>query len=196
MDNEQDADAEKCLVARLRDRDASAICLFIDTFGRRLISWLSRKYSSSLSIDDIDEIFNDVVLRVWEKFGQFDSNKKLAPWVFTIANRCALTRLRRKHPSNATDVSLSVNEIRCPISAEPYSGDDIDAEESELVQRLEEAIKSLSPRQRAVIETDIECSLETDDKELAIKLGTTKGSIQATRCVAKQKLQAMLSSVV
>ncbi len=90
-----------------------------------------------------DEIVNDVMLAVWKSAGTFAGHSRVSTWIFGIAYRVALKRLRRRRLR-----ALFVHNDIAIEQASHDGGYGID-EQREWLRR---GFDCLSPQQRAVVE--------------------------------------------
>ena len=83
--------------------------------NRNALAELYRIYHTSLfrfafrltnSYGTAEELVNDVMLAVWKNADQFRNGSKVSTWVFGIAYRQCMTRLRRKRITIVPDVKV------------------------------------------------------------------------------------------
>lgn len=80
-----------------RDVAHSAFTELHETFGRQLAAWLSSRVSAS----DLDEVHQEIWLKVWEKLpGQFTGGNFRA-WLFAIARNHLVDAARRREARRA-----------------------------------------------------------------------------------------------
>jgi len=117
-------------------RDRSALEQFYNRYRSSLGGFLRRKlYQDKL----VDEVYNDVMLTVWQKATGFRGDSKVSTWVFGIAYRMCLSysRKEQKHTSNTDAIEFDAVAIE---------------QEPELVQLLRMAVTKLSEDHRTVVE--------------------------------------------
>ncbi len=122
------------LIAQKRDKEA--LKELYDRYRHPLGGFLRRKlYQDKL----VDEVYNDVMMTLWQKADTFRGDSKVSTWIFGIAYRTCLSHSRKetKHTSGSVDYEL-----------EEVGGD----EESGAVESLRAAITELSADHRTVIE--------------------------------------------
>lgn len=85
---------ESDVVGLFERRDPMAVVEFERLYGR-LVWLVICKSGRWLSKEDVEEIYNDVLFVVWDKFWQFDKSLSLKTWSCTIAIRRAYDRVRR-----------------------------------------------------------------------------------------------------
>jgi RNA polymerase sigma factor (sigma-70 family) len=84
---------EKALVSRVIAGDMQAFRSLIKTHERLVSHMIGRIVKSE---SDIEELSQDVFLKVYEKLGEFSFQSKLSTWIATIAYRHAINHLRKR----------------------------------------------------------------------------------------------------
>ena len=75
------------LIERLALRDLDAFETFYKTYRPKLRGFILNIVSNE---EAVDEVFDDVMMVVWNKIADFEGRSKLSTWVFSIAYRRAL----------------------------------------------------------------------------------------------------------
>jgi len=122
-------------------RDKLALAELYDRYRHSLGSFLRRKvYQDKL----VDEIYNDVMMTVWQKASSFRGESKVSTWIFGVAHRICMSHTRKemKHTQNMTEVKFD------EIQAKP----DRFENEEDLVDQLRVATEKLGESHRTVIE--------------------------------------------
>lgn len=95
-----DADAFNALderfALRLKERDKSVLTDIDREYIPRLYKLLMRYEGSLLRAEDIDEIAQDVLLKVWHGFSQDGGKKKLRNFIFDQAKWMAIDLIRKR----------------------------------------------------------------------------------------------------
>lgn len=117
-------------------RDYQALQALYNRYRHSVGSFLFRKFGEG---QQADEIFNDVMLTVWQKAPDFRSESKVSTWIFGIAYRVCLSH-SRKEKKHRDHLEIDVLE-RMPESVE-----------SEGVEQLKSAVAQLSEHHRTVVE--------------------------------------------
>lgn len=187
---EWDRDEEGALVARVARKDRKAFETLYYRYSPRIGSYLMRLLRKP---DLVDEAVNDVMMVLWENAARFDSDTaSLASWLLGIAHNKGLKFLERNR--------RRANEVRFESGSdngrEPM--DDLLADDSpertvtgwRLGDTLNEALSSLSPEHRAVIELCFGegCSYE----EMSQILGCPVGTVKTRVFYARKRLAVVL----
>ncbi|MEM7702812.1 MAG: RNA polymerase sigma factor [Pseudomonadota bacterium] len=81
------AERDDQLIERLRLGDLDAFEAFYKAYRPKLRGFILNIVSNE---ESVDEVFDDVMLVVWNKIAGFEGRSKLSTWVFSIAYRRAL----------------------------------------------------------------------------------------------------------
>lgn len=121
-------------------RDSGAMEVLYIRYRPRLVGFLHRLTHDN---DLIEESYNDVMVRVWEKAHQYQGHSKVSSWIFSIAYRTCL-RLVKKQKRRDTFFELVGQDLpEAEVVHEESSIDD---------ELLNKQIKKLPAKQRLVIE--------------------------------------------
>jgi RNA polymerase sigma factor (sigma-70 family) len=84
-------------VKRLQAKDKSALEFLYDNYSGALYGVIFRVLKNE---DISEEVLQDVFLKIWDRFGQYDSTKgKLFTWMLNIARNQAIDKTRSKEIS-------------------------------------------------------------------------------------------------
>jgi RNA polymerase sigma-70 factor, ECF subfamily len=126
---------ELALLRRVAAGDRDALTGLYRIYHARLFKFLyrlTRSYSAS------DELVNDIMLVVWRSAPTFRAKSRVSTWIFGIAYRQAMRRLRRNRLRFVTGAHLE----------EPATDDTADAE---LKDWLQHALASLPAAQQLTV---------------------------------------------
>lgn len=133
---------DSSLMQRVVAQDRQAFEVLYQRYARRLYGYLARFLRQP---ETIEEVFNDVMLTVWQNAARFDHQARLSTWILGIAYRKALKALAQA-ARQAPD---------CP-PAWPAGHTQDDPEAVLLHQERDrtfvQALQTLPPEQRSVVE--------------------------------------------
>ncbi len=176
MTADRQSDAE--LLAAVGSRDVDAIRELYERHAAWLSIRLSRRCNDSEVVADA---LQDTFVAVWQKPASFRGQGDVAAWLWGIAIRRLVSRLRRRR-----DVIVSLERD----DSTPVAG----AEEQVLLSveygDIGQALAQLSPQMRAVIQAVVLDGLTT--KEAAQLLRMPEGSVKTRLSRAKVQLRAAL----
>jgi RNA polymerase sigma-70 factor (ECF subfamily) len=177
------------LVAALAQGDLAAL----RQLYARHAAWLSVRLSRRCSDPDaVADALQDCFLAVWKESGRWRGDGEVAAWLWGIAVRRLISRLR------AGDRTLTRLTVRTPLGAEPARGTrqaEPSAEERVLLGieygGLGDALDRLSPEMRAVVEATVLDGLTS--KEAGRLLGIPQNTVKTRLHRAKAKLRQDLA---
>ncbi len=137
--------SDRALIERISSsRDHTAMETLYVQYRPRLGSFLRR-----LTYDDnlIEEAYNDVMLKVWNKAHQYQGQSKVSSWIFSIAYRTCLRMVKKqKFRQGILDV---LGQNSTPNDAPDNMLLDETTEQADLIGQ---ALETLSAKHRLVIE--------------------------------------------
>ncbi len=185
-DTEQDAlddeALDRALLLRIAQaRDVAAMEQLYARFRPRMVRFLSR-----MTRDEglIEEAYNDVMIKVWDKAEQFQDRSKVSSWIFSIAYRTCLRMVKKQQRRNAM-----FNLMGDDMAALDVSNDEQTIEPD---ADLAAAVSRLSAKHRMVVELCYfeGCSLEEISHIAGCPLNTVKTRLHHARAKLKQSLSA------
>lgn len=166
---------ERLLLERIADGDREAFDELFKEYHPRLFRFVFRM---TASYQTSDEIVNDILLTVWQSARTFRGDSKVSTWIFGIAYRQSLSRLRKRKNKTV-----------------PISDDIADAEN--LHQRVEQedwlqrGISLLPPKQLLTVMLVYYLGLTCE--ETAAATGSPVNSVKTRMFHARRKLRVYLS---
>jgi RNA polymerase sigma-70 factor (ECF subfamily) len=132
--------------------------------------------------DAAKEIFQDVWVRVIRGIPNLRDGSKLRAWLFGIARRTLMDRLRQQYARSPT-IDIEIDEL----AADPSASD-----EAEELQQLEQALGELPILEREVVTLFYlqELSLNEVADALSVPVGTVKSRLFRARRLLRQALTA------
>lgn len=168
------------------NQDRSAFKAIFDHFGPLIKSFFMAKFPSKSSVEILEELVQEVMIKVWQKAHSYDPNKAAAStWIFTLARNTRIDMLRRQS-KYANTVSLEADTIwEGSTDFGPFSF----LQNNREAHDVKESIKTLPNEQALVIHKVYMESKSHNEvaEELDLPLGTVKSRVR----LAQAKLQAM-----
>lgn len=193
----QDRIADRALVARLKDGDATAVNDLQKAY-RSKVYQLALRYMKNP--EDAEEVTQDVLFRVHQKVDAFRGESALSSWIYRITFNAAMSRLRSAKFSRPfevlqADLAGSRDAQDGAASNPPETADwsslaDDELHRSELRTRLVAALKELPEIYRApVLLRDIQgLSTEEASAVLHLKPQTLKSRLHRGRLFLRDRL--------
>jgi len=120
------------LLSRVADRDRDALTALYSVYHPRLFRFLYRLTNSYTAAD---ELVNDIMLAVWKSASSFRGESRVSTWVFGIAYRQAMRRMRRRR--------LKIRRDKDPDEFGAQGNRDVEAEDL-----VRQGLESLPPAQQ------------------------------------------------
>jgi RNA polymerase sigma factor (sigma-70 family) len=179
---QQYSDSE--LLGAIAQGDEAALRELVERHSAWLLLRLRRRTPDE---DLAAEALHDAFVAVWRKPGSFRGDGDVGAWLWGIAIRQLVSRLRKR----AQPVPI---ESRMLSALSPS----VRSAEDELLVAVEhgsvgDALRSLSPELRQVLQATVIDGLST--REAAHLLGIPQGTVKSRARIAKSKLRAQLISL-
>lgn len=177
-------DQERAVISRIQSRaagwqrDADAL------FQHHRPALLRRCHTQLRDLDDAEDATQETLLRAFRALGNFKGEASFRTWLFTIAdNRCRTLATQRGRYVGVVDIEALIDTDDTHPNAEPVVA--IDNE-----HLAGEALRTLSPKNRAVVELRFYRDLSIDEiaGTLAIGASAVKMRLQRALALCAQKL--------
>lgn len=193
MSAEQDPDA--ALMLRVKQGDSSAFAELVDKYKRPVMNLAQRMLRDSVEAEDLSQ---NVFVQVYKSAHRYQVSSKFSTWLFTIARNLCLNEIRRRsrHPAESIDAAHPEQEDQ-PLQQYEDTKTAPPPEnvlQSELAQKIEEALADLPENQRTAILLCRQSELSYEDiaEVLGTSLSATKSLIHRGRETLKQRLKPYL----
>ena len=163
---------DELLVLRCRKRDLAAWDELVRRWSDRLLYYLRRLIDQE---DDATNALQEVWLKAFRGISTLRQQDRLAPWLYTIARRCAMNHLRASYARREEDAGEAIAEEAEDVAEEP-----IRQENAELVHF---GLGRLRPAEREVLTLYFLEDLTTSEigSLLEIPVGTVKSRLFKAR---------------
>jgi len=173
--------SDAALIARIVQRDETALAALYDRYSGMLSSVLNRILRDQQAAE---EILQDIFYQLWRNAAQFDPSRGSLPgWLLVIARNRAISKLRRHNPASGEE--LLENTVVLPTNLENTIA------QQQLIGKVKGALDALPKEQRAAIElayfeglTHSEIAERTGDP-----LGTVKTRLRSALETLKRNFQ-------
>ncbi len=169
-------DDRELLTLIAEKRDKQALAELYERYRHSLGGFLRRKlYQDKL----VDEVYNDVMMTLWQKADTFRGDSKVSTWIFGIAYRTCLSHSRKETKHTSVSVDYELEEVA-------------DDGESGLVELLRAAITELSDDHRTVVE--MAYFYGNSIAEIAIMMDCPVNTVKTRLFHARQKLKNIMQT--
>ncbi len=172
---------EETLVQQLKQKDAKAFELLINTYKERLY-WHIRRIV--LDHDDTDDVLQNTFIKVFRSIEGFKGDSKLYSWMYRIGTNEALTFIKVKSKKLGVGMDEMQERMAEKLEADVYF------EGSEIQLKLQKAIASLPEKQKLVFNMKYYEEMKYDD--ISEILGTSVGSLKASYHLAVKKIESYI----
>lgn len=184
---EHGAALERELLASIAGGDAGALTVLYERMRAPLLAYLT------LLVRDngvAEEVLQDTILAVWRGAGRFRDESSVRSWVFAIARRRAIDRLRSRHDRLENDEKLASRVDARPGPEELAISRATQAE-------IETAIRTLPRIHQEVLMLlfAYELSYAELSSVLAVPLGTVKSRVSNARKALRRELDQSRSEI-
>ena len=97
----QAAETAEDLARRAREGSRDAFAALVDRFQGPLFRLLLARVRSR---DEAEDLCQDAFLRAWQNLDRYDARYRFSTWLFTIAQRLATSRARKRRPELGAEV--------------------------------------------------------------------------------------------
>ena len=180
--NNQEPDPDLELLRRLRT-DGGAFEDLYRAFYSRLFDFLLRILGQHA---DVEETINDTMLVVWNKADTFAERSKVSTWIFGIAYKKALKRLKanKRHTERETNVEVELEDRRDPSAV-------VDSRNS--VDLVRSAVARLPMAQRSIVHLAFFYGYTYS--EISQIVGCPVNTVKTRMFYAREKLRPVLDTV-
>jgi RNA polymerase sigma-70 factor (ECF subfamily) len=179
---------ERSLLLRHRDGERGAFAELVQRYRAPVYSYLTR---CGVAVDDRDDLFQEIFIKVHRSAATYDESRPLHPWIFTIVANTVRTYMRRQR---VRDLVYSSTDEDGPAGGADPPADNPDSERSavarETVAWLAREIAQLPLAKREVlILACIEAMpLKEVAEALAMPLSTVKTHLRRARMALAERL--------
>lgn|SRR5512140_320862 len=184
--------SDRQLIERLRAREDDAAFELADRYSARIRQLAMRHVKNE---DDVDEVVQDVLLKVCRSIDSFRGDSALSSWIYRITFNTAMSRLRTtKAARHEVELSLVApagsDGVRTPDLADWSSLGDDETLRSELRQKLIKALAGLPALYRVpVLLRDVRgLSTEQASAALSVNDETLKSRLHRGRMLLRDRL--------
>jgi RNA polymerase sigma-70 factor (ECF subfamily) len=180
----QDGD-EAELIAKAREGDRDSFTVLVQRYERRVVGVALAVVHNQ---DDALELAQETFVRAFENLKNFESRSSFSTWLYRIAANLSIDFWRREGRYSVLRGEDAENELRRLPSSQ---GDSYRAaSQTELGERLKDALEQLTPEHRAVVLLREVEGLSYD--EISDVLQCPRGTVMSRLHYARNKLRSIL----
>lgn len=181
--------SERALIERCRRNDYEAFGRFIDAYQNRVYGFVRRMVPS---LDEAEDLTQEVFIRAFQHFANFDGRCSVKTWLFRIANNLCIDRARKLdripsqadyYPSSEDDEPIEIADVRWQPEMIALDG--------ELVRLVEHGVATMSEKLRSVLLLHDREDMAYE--EIAGTLEIPVGTVKSRLFLARAHLQNVLN---
>lgn len=182
---------ERDLLARAKQGEMLAYDELVRHYQGRIYALV---YNMTSNKEDAEDLVQDVFVKAYASLARFEEKSSFYTWVYRIAINRTLNFLkkRQRNPKmSLDDVDNGVERDPAYVELSARESPFRDATLSELQEKLNKALMTLSENHRTVVVLhDIQ---GVPHEEIASMIGCSQGTVRSRLFYARQQLQAELS---
>src|SRR4051794_28635184 len=190
--SEEDADDVR-LMQLIGRGDTTALEQLIEKHQALVAGTVARMLGSNADVEDIAQ---QVFIRVWKSAGRYVAKAKFTTWLLKITRNLVFNEMRRakRHPHVPVQIDPDADEM--PLKDEQASSPAAALLEAELQQAIEKAIALLPETQRMalVLRRYEELSYEEIAEVLDLSVPAVKSLLFRARTELRERLKSYLES--
>jgi len=173
------------LIAKAREGDRDAFSVLVERYERRVVGVALAVVHNQ---DDALELAQETFVRAFENLKKFESRSSFSTWLYRIAANLSIDFWRREGRYHVLRGEDAENELsRMPSSqGDSYRA----ASQTELGDRLKNALEQLTPEHRAVVLLREVEGLSYD--EISDVLQCPRGTVMSRLHYARNRLRSIL----
>ncbi len=169
---------EKELISKCRQGNSNAFRVLANNYRRKLFGYCLRMCGNET---DAEDIFQEILIKVWRGIGKYNEQQKFSNWLFTIAHNVIQDYFRknnrRKHEETFEDLSIIAN------SETPHTSFILSEEKSLMMK----AVMNLPDKQREVFLLRQQTNITF--KEIAVITGEPINTVLSSMNYAVRKIK-------
>lgn len=179
---------EPNLLVRHREGHRDAFGLLVSRYRAPVYSYLIR---CGVDHADRDDLFQEIFLRIHRSAGQYDAERPLHPWIFTVVANAVRSYHRNRKVQTQVFAEPTENEQE---AADSGPDSERRAASRERVECVERELARLAPIQREVLLASVNGLLQKDIAEaFGLPLNTVKTHLRRARLKLMEKLSEVAS---
>jgi len=183
--NEKMEQIEKDILIKCREGDKEAFRQVVRQYQRMVFSLALKMLCNE---EEAKDTVQDTFVRVWQNIGEYDTAKSFVTWIYTIATRLCLDRIKAKKHTAAMPKDA---DALARFAADTDS--QVNLENSEWVAIVRLLASRLSDKQKTVFTLCQLEGLDTDEVQRITGLDATQ--IKSNLYVARQTIRKQLTEL-
>lgn len=179
-----DATEAAAVLARARQGDSDAFGALVEQHSRRVFRLAFRMTGNE---QDAEDVVQESFFRAYRQLGRFESRANFGTWLYRIVANCSVDLMRSKQARHDQVRGASLDEaVELPEGNVP--GPERMAQSAEIERRVQDALRELSPLERAAFTLRHYEGRSIDDISATLGLRTSAAKHSVFRAVKKLRV--------
>jgi len=183
-----DATEAAAVLDRARQGDGEAFRALVEQHSRSVFRLAFRMTGNE---QDAEDVVQESFLRAYRQLGRFESRANFGTWLYRIVSNCSVDLMRSKQARHDQVRGDSLDEAAVDLPAADVPGPERMAQSAEIERRVQDALRELSPLERAAFTLRHYEGRSIDEISATLGLGTSAAKHSVFRAV--KKLRAALA---
>ena len=183
-----DATEAAAVLDRARQGDSDAFRALVEQHSRSVFRLAFRMTGNE---QDAEDVVQESFLRAYRQLGRFESRANFGTWLYRIVSNCSVDLMRSKQARHDQVRGDSLDETAVDLPAADVPGPERMAQSAEIERRVQDALRELSPLERAAFTLRHYEERSIDEISRTLGLGTSAAKHSVFRAV--KKLRAALA---
>jgi RNA polymerase sigma-70 factor (ECF subfamily) len=183
-----DATEAAAVLDRARQGDSEAFRALVEQHSRSVFRLAFRMTGNE---QDAEDVVQESFLRAYRQLGRFESRANFGTWLYRIVSNCSVDLMRSKQARHDQVRGDSLDEAAVNLPAADVPGPERIAQSAEIERRVQDALRELSPLERAAFTLRHYEGRSIDEISATLGLGTSAAKHSVFRAV--KKLRAALA---
>ena len=181
-----DATETAAVLARARQGDSDAFRALVEQHSRSVFRLAFRMTGNE---QDAEDVVQESFLRAYRQLGRFESRANFGTWLYRIVSNCSVDLMRSKQARHDQVRGDSLDqEGAAALPAADAPGPERMAQSAEIDRRVQDALRELSPLERAAFTLRHYEGRSIDEISATLGLGTSAAKHSVFRAVKKLRI--------
>jgi len=169
------------ILTRARQGDSDAFRVLVEEHSRAVFRLAYRMTGNE---QDAEDVVQESFLRAFSRLGDFESRANFGTWLYRIAANCSVDLMRTRQARRDQSRPESLESIEATAAGDGHGPDRL-AESAEIGRAVQDAMRELSPLERAAFVLRHHEGRSIQEISKTLGLGTSAAKHSVFRAVRK-----------
>jgi RNA polymerase sigma-70 factor (ECF subfamily) len=179
-----DATEAAAVLDRARQGDSEAFRALVEQHSRSVFRLAFRMTGNE---QDAEDVVQESFLRAYRQLGRFESRANFGTWLYRIVSNCSVDLMRSKQARHDQVRGDSLDEGTVDLPAADVPGPERMAQSAEIERRVQDALRELSPLERAAFTLRHYEGRSIDEISATPGLGPSAAKLSVVRAVTQRR---------